>query len=218
MDCYWKLIGYLISKETIKKARWKLQKHAGSWFKKILQSGVVYWPTTRPNMPFQSWRKCIFHWRGRASLTIWDWVKIPGYSHKLMHRKRVTCELHDSFFRSMAIKHAIPKTAEVWRRDAVEKTSTQRGWATDWAAQENRKEMLTAIKRRSICCSSVRSPTLSLTHNPFNKVRGIFFLRNCVIASLLCWNTTTAVLSPFTSHLSNYARQMRHISRTPLKK
>ena len=56
---------------------------------------------------------CIFHWRGQAWLTIWDRVKIPRYSHKLMHRKRVTCELHDSYFRSMTIKHAIPKTAEV---------------------------------------------------------------------------------------------------------
>ena len=25
----------------------------------------------------------------------------------------MTCELHDSYFRSMTIKHAIPKTAEV---------------------------------------------------------------------------------------------------------
>ena len=25
----------------------------------------------------------------------------------------MTCELHDSYFRSMMIKHAIPKTAEV---------------------------------------------------------------------------------------------------------
>ena len=30
-----------------------------------------------------------------------------------MHRKRVICELHDIYFRSMMIKHAIPKTAEV---------------------------------------------------------------------------------------------------------
>ena len=30
-----------------------------------------------------------------------------------MHRKRVTCELHDSYFHAMTIKHAIPKTAEV---------------------------------------------------------------------------------------------------------
>ncbi len=27
---------------------------------------------------------------------------------RLMHRKRVTCELHDSYFRLMTIKHAIP--------------------------------------------------------------------------------------------------------------
>ena len=26
-----------------------------------------------------------------------------------MHWKRVTCELHDSYFRVMTIKHAIPK-------------------------------------------------------------------------------------------------------------
>ena len=64
-------------------------------------------------MPFQRRRKCIFHWRGRAWLTIWDRVKIPRYSHKLKHRKRVTSELHDTYFRSMTIKHAIPKTAEV---------------------------------------------------------------------------------------------------------
>ena len=38
-------------------------------------------------------------------------VKIPRYSHRLMHRKRVTCELHDSYFRLMTIKHAIPKIA-----------------------------------------------------------------------------------------------------------
>ena len=30
-----------------------------------------------------------------------------------MHRKRVTCELHDSYFRLMTIKHAILKAAEV---------------------------------------------------------------------------------------------------------
>ena len=35
--------------------------------------------------------------------------KIPWYTHRLMHRKRVTRELHDSYFRLMTIKHAIPK-------------------------------------------------------------------------------------------------------------
>ena len=34
-----------------------------------------------------------------------------------MHWKRVTCELHDSYFRSMTIKHAIPRTAEVTHPD-----------------------------------------------------------------------------------------------------
>ena len=82
------------------------------WILKYIHT-VVYWPPTRPNMPFQRRQKCIFHWCGRAWLTIWDRVKIPRYSHKLMHRKRVTCELHDSYFCSMTIKHAIPKTAEV---------------------------------------------------------------------------------------------------------
>ena len=34
-----------------------------------------------------------------------------------MHRKRVTYELHDSYFCSMTIQHAIPKTAEVTHSD-----------------------------------------------------------------------------------------------------
>ena len=44
-------------------------------------------------------------------------VKIPMYSHRLMHWKRVTCELQDSYFRLMTIKHAIPRTAEVTHPD-----------------------------------------------------------------------------------------------------
>ena len=72
------------------------------------------------NMPFQRQRKLHIplasygkRLHRRAWLTIWDKVKIPRCSHKLMHRKRVTCELHDSYFRSTMIKHAVPKTAEV---------------------------------------------------------------------------------------------------------
>ena len=34
---------------------------------------------------------------------------IPWYSHRLTHRKRVTSELHDSYFRLMTIKHSISK-------------------------------------------------------------------------------------------------------------
>ena len=42
-------------------------------------------------------------------LTKWDKEKIPWYTHRLMHRKRVTSELHDSYFRLMTIKHAIQR-------------------------------------------------------------------------------------------------------------
>ena len=41
-------------------------------------------------------------------LTKWDKVKFPWYTHRLMHRKRVTSELHDSYFRLMTIKQDIP--------------------------------------------------------------------------------------------------------------
>ena len=43
--------------------------------------------------------------------------KIPLYSHRLTHRKRVTSELHDSGFRSMTITQAIQKIAEVTHPD-----------------------------------------------------------------------------------------------------
>ena len=43
--------------------------------------------------------------------------KFSWYTHRLMHRKRVTCELHDSYFRSMTITQAIPMIAEVTHPD-----------------------------------------------------------------------------------------------------
>ena len=113
-------------------------------------------------MPFQMRRKMHIplasygkRLRRRAWLTIWDRVKIPRYSHKQMHRKRVTCQLHDSYFRSRMIKTCHSKDGgscifrwEIewapnyyitrvktgsqsvgdqmsWRQDAVEKASTQ---------------------------------------------------------------------------------------------
>ena len=51
--------------------------------------------------------------KNTAWLTIWDKVKIPRCCHKLIHRERVTYELHDSYFCSTMIKHATPKRAEV---------------------------------------------------------------------------------------------------------
>ena len=35
--------------------------------------------------------------------------KFLWYTHRLMHRKRVTSELQDSYFRLMTIKHSISK-------------------------------------------------------------------------------------------------------------
>ena len=55
-------------------------------------------------------------WEGQDDyrpITLLYQVKNPRCRHKVIHRKRVTCELHDSYFRSMTIKHAIPKTAGV---------------------------------------------------------------------------------------------------------
>ena len=197
-------------------------------------------------MPFQRRRKCIFYWRGRAWLTIWDRVKIPRYSHRLMHRKRVTCELHDSYFRLMTIKHAIPKTVEVhipmasyreilsgrellynrvtgnsigWRQGAVEKDSTlQRElsgprsmsfWGSDeleircgrenqhperlgprpqapgWAALENGKETLMAI-RVGVNMLQFCSVSNSLSHTTLsNKVRGIFSQRTVSLVFII---------------------------------
>ena len=95
--------------------------------KKIQVNGVriknvlTFWPG----------QKCHSRWRTRRKWHIlmavmrgnrvggnwlmkWDEVKkIPLYSHRLTHQKRVASELHDSYFHSMTITQAIPKIAEV---------------------------------------------------------------------------------------------------------
>ena len=84
---------------------------------------------TRPKMPFEVMhRKEVTHsngsyerkTRGRKladEMGRGKKKKIPLYSHRLTHRKRVTCELHDSYFRSMTITQAISKIAEVTHPD-----------------------------------------------------------------------------------------------------
>ena len=75
--------------------------------------------------------------------------KISWYSHRPMHRKRVTCELHDSYFNLMTIKHAIPKiewaieqlynsvtgSQLVWRPEKLEKRCVRESQhsAESWA-------------------------------------------------------------------------------------
>ena len=83
---------------------------------------------TRPKMPFKVMhRKVVTHSDGSYERKSRGWKladeigrgkkKIPLYSHRLTHRKRVTSELRDSCFRSMTIAHAIPKIAEVTHPD-----------------------------------------------------------------------------------------------------
>ena len=76
-------------------------------------------------------------------LTKWDKVKktIPLYSYRLTHQKRVTSELHDSYFRSMTITQAIPKIAEVTHPDRKISEEIAEAWRrvhiTAWEFEGN---------------------------------------------------------------------------------
>ena len=50
--------------------------------------------------------------------------KFPWYTHRLMHRKRVTSELHDSYFRLVTIKHLISKIEWALNNYIIELSST----------------------------------------------------------------------------------------------
>ena len=76
---------------------------------------LTCWPSQKSH---SRWRILMAVMRGNRVggnwLMKWDEVKkIPLYSHRLTHRKRVTSELHDGYFRSMTITQAIPKVPEV---------------------------------------------------------------------------------------------------------
>ena len=145
---------------------------------------IDLWP--RPNMPFQRRGSCIFHWRGRA----WDRVKIPRYCHRLMLRKRVTCELHDSYGEILSgrVNYYITRWRQEvssfgdqtsWRKDAVEKTSNQQRSGPPGLRLSNpgeRKRNAAMANRMRVNMLQFCSVSNSLSHtNPFNKVRGIFF-------------------------------------------
>ena len=78
---------------------------------------------------------------------------------------------------------------ESWRNDAVEKTAPSRELgprASGWATLENEKDTLLCPEElgRSICCSSVRSPTPSHSQ-PFQIKWEVYFYKNS-IARLYC--------------------------------
>ena len=127
--------------------------------------------------------------RRRTWLTVWDRVKIPRYTHRLMHRKRVTCELHDSYFRLMVIKHAIPKTEWAmellynsvrigrqlvgdqmsWRQDAVEKAIIQQrtgplGPRLSSPGERERHTVMSGGAGGGLICCSLSSVSNSFSH------------------------------------------------------
>ena len=87
----------------------------------------------------------------------WDKV-IPMVHYRVMHRKRVTSELHDSYFRLMTIKYSISKIEWASNDYIIELSSTsQLNWAlvqVEFDAQggswvEDRTELLTKCGRES---------------------------------------------------------------------
>ena len=82
-----------------------------------------------------------------------------------------------------------------WRKDAIEKTSTQRGWAPRPSVEQPRrnggkKTRLWPIELGSICCSSVRFLTSSHTQ-PFQIKWEVYFSKGLlllvfIMLSLLC--------------------------------
>ena len=86
---------------------------------KHYNNSVMFWPSARAKC-HSRWctgRKrhipMAVMWGNRVGgnwLMKWDELKkFPWYTHRLMHRKRVTSELHDSYFCLMTIKHSISK-------------------------------------------------------------------------------------------------------------
>ena len=125
--------------------------------------------------------------------------KILGYSHRLMHRKRVTCELHDSYFRLMTIKHAIPRTAEVTHSDgqlwgdiewAIElfynsvRTGSQSVWRSD--ELETRCGRENSTQRRGPLGLRLSSPGERERHTAMSGVAGeVNMLQFCSVSNSL---------------------------------
>ena len=89
-------------------------------------------------------RDCV----GGLRLIIWDKVKVPLRQYRLMHRKRVTSELHDSYFRLMTIKHSISKIqwATVW---ALNYYLTQLSSSPRSSCQEGSRKLETRCGKES---------------------------------------------------------------------
>ena len=80
---------------------------------------------------------------GGLRLIIWDKVKVPLCHYRVMHRKRETSELHDSYFRLMTIKHSISKIEWASNDYITQLSSTSQleyqGVAANWSRDVVRK-------------------------------------------------------------------------------
>ena len=124
--------------------------------------------------------------------------KIPWYRHRLMHRKRVTCELHDSYFRLMTIKHAIPKIEwaiellynsvktgsqwvgdqVTWWQDVVEKANRKLSPGPLAEHQENEKDTTLMALRVGVNMLQFCSVSNSLSHTqPFQIKWEVYFFK-----------------------------------------
>ena len=85
---------------------------------------------------------------GGLRLIIWDKMKVTLCQYRLMHRKRVTSELHDSYFRLMTIKHSISKIqwAIVW---ALNHYLTQLSSSPRSSCQWNSRQLETRCGKES---------------------------------------------------------------------
>ena len=113
---------------------------------------VIFWPFDPAKNAIQRW--CTGRrWHilmavmrgnrvGGNWLMKWDELKkLPWYTHRLMHRKRVTSELHDSYFRLMTIKHSISKIEWALNDYIIQMSST-----SQWSCQLSYGQMPVELK------------------------------------------------------------------------
>ena len=95
---------------------------------------------------------------GGLRLIIRDQGKVPLCHYRVMHRKRVTSELHDSYFRLMTIKHSIAKI-EWASNDYIAQLSS----TSQWSFQKSSRELEWRCGRES----HTRARGLSVTPMEF---------------------------------------------------
>ena len=139
-----------------------------SLFISVLENTVVYWPSTPPNIPFQRQRK--WHISDGQSWGDIEWAIELLYN---------------------SVKTGSQWVLETsWWEDVPERLGPQ---APGWAIQENENDtrLYSEGLGRSICCSSVWSPTPS--HTQIFQIKWeVYFSKNCVARLYYCVNMYSA--------------------------